>query len=54
MVTAKNNINNKITDHECTDIFIENGNDRKIQNTEIDIFKYNKNRFNNELSEIII
>ena len=34
-------------------IFIENENDRKIQNTEIDIFKYIKDRFNNELSEII-
>ena len=50
---AKNNINNKISDHECIDIFIENGNGRKIQNTDIDIFKYNKDRFNNELSAIM-
>ena len=53
MVSAKNNINNKITDLECIDIFIENGNGRKIQNTEMDIFKYNKDRFDNELSAII-
>ena len=44
MVSAKNNINNKITDHECIDIFKENGNGGKIQNTEIDIFEYNKDR----------
>ena len=50
---AKNNINNKISDHECIDIFIENGNGRKIQNTDIDTFKYNKDRFNNELSAIM-
>ena len=54
MVSAKNNTNNKITDHECIDIFIENGNGRKIQNKEMDILKYNKeDRFNNELSAII-
>ena len=41
MVSAKNNINNKITNHECLDSFIKN--DRKIQKKEIDIFKYNKN-----------
>ena len=45
--------NNKITDHECIDIFIENGNGQKIQITEMDIFKYNKDRFNNELSAIM-
>ena len=33
--------------------FIENGNGRKIKNTEIDKFKYNKDRLNNELSAII-
>ena len=53
MVLAKNNINNKVMDHECIDIFIENGNGRKIQNTEIDMFKYNKDRSNNELSVIM-
>ena len=37
MVSAKNNINNKITDHESIDIFIENGNGRKIQNMGMDI-----------------
>ena len=30
MVSARNNINNKITDHECIDIFIRNGNGREI------------------------
>ena len=49
MVSAKNNINNTIMDHEMT----ENGNGRKIQNTEMAIFKYNKDRFNNELSVIM-
>ena len=54
MVSARNNINNKTTtDHECIDIFIENGNGRKIQNTEMNKFKYNKDKFNNESSVII-
>ena len=43
MVSAKNNINNKITDHDY----------REWKRSEMDIFKYNKDRFNNELSAII-
>ena len=46
MVSAGININNKISDHECINISIENGNDKKIRNTEVD-------KFNNELSAIL-
>ena len=44
-------IKNKISDSRCIDIFIENKNDRKIQNT--DIYNYNENRINTELSTIL-
>ena len=39
IVSAKNNINNKITDKKCIDISIGNGNDQQIQNMEIYILK---------------
>ena len=31
ILSARNNRNNKTTDHECIDIFMENRNGRKIQ-----------------------
>ena len=49
MVSTKSKINNKITNHECIDIFIGNGYGRKIHKTEMD----NTDRFNNELSTTI-
>lgn len=52
-MSAKNNINNKITDDECIDIFIKKGNGRKILNTAICIFKHNKDIFSNELRAIM-
>ena len=53
MVSTSISTNNKISDHECIDTSIENGNEQKIRETEIDISNYNKNRFNNELSAIL-
>ena len=43
--------NNEMVDHEYIASSIDNGNGRKIQNTEMDIFNNNKDRFNNGLNK---
>lgn len=53
-ITAKNNINNKIADHESIDILVECETKQQYDHAkEISIFKYDKNKFKNELSAIL-
>ena len=48
-VSAKNNGENKIADHEAIDINIKNKNFIESTKKEIEIFKYNKNLFRTEV-----
>lgn len=53
-IKVKTNSSNKISDHEAIDIKIEETSANVEQHEEIEIFKYNKDLFNKELSKMPI
>ena len=53
-ITARTNMNNKITDHESIDILIEVGNEcHAPEDKKCCVFRYNRNKFRSKLGSML-